>query len=843
MTDRCRYEPYLVEIESKLAELTLSEKVQLCHASSKFAVSGIERCGIPDMVMTDGPHGVRREISQDSWDPVDTDDDFATYLPTGTALAATWNPEMGRLHGKVLGAEARERGKDVILGPGFNIIRSPLCGRNFEYYSEDPYLICQLVVGAVEAIQAEGTAACAKHLACNSQELNRHGVNAMPSERALREIYLPGFKAAVDAGVLTVMAAYNFFRGQWCCQNDTLLNDILKTEWGFDGAVISDWNGVHENTYEPAHNGMDIEMGTEKPFDEYYLASPFLDAVENGEIDEEVLDDKVRRYLYVMYSIGAMGDGVGRRPAGSCNTAEHQAAALAIAEEAIVLLKNDNQVLPLSKDLQKVLVVGDNAVTAHHGGGASSAVKALYEITPLDGIRKVLDESVEIEFCPDPAPAAGHPIPTTILSPADLGAGVNGWRGKVYDQRSAIEGVGPVVEVALNEIDLSWHDRLPDGVEDDINWRIDFTTTLTAPEDGLYTFILEGAQEACLYLEDTPLIQRYESESEPNVASVAIDLKKGELYNLFIYVMPKTVKSKKVVRLKWLCPGDDAGTSLDELTVKASDADAVIYVGGLTHQQDTEGKDKPSMSLPGRQDEIIPALAQVNDNFVALMVGGSPYAMPWVEHVPAIVHMWYAGMEAGNAAAKILFGDISPSGKLPFTFPVKLEDSPAHHLNDYNKDTCYYKEDIFVGYRWFDQRSIEPLFCFGHGLSYTQFEYSDLDISTETDGTVIVSFRLTNSGESAGAETSQLYLRDCECSVARPPQELKGFKKIHLQPGESRTVPMELSHNDLAFFHPSKREWTVEDGVFDVYIGRSSRDHHLTGSFEFTNKKKVTGIL
>jgi len=828
------FEPYTDQIEKKLNELTLAEKVQLCHASSKFAVKGIARVGIPDMVMSDGPHGVRREISHDSWDPVETEEDYGTYLPTGTAVAATWNREMGKLHGTVLGREARDRGKDVILGPGFNIIRTPLCGRNFEYYSEDPYLISQYVADVVPAIQAEGTAACAKHFACNSQELNRHRVNATPSERALREIYLPGFKTAVDAGVLTVMGAYNLFRGQWCCQNDTLLNEILKNEWGFSGATISDWNGVTKNSYEPAYNGMDIEMGTNKPFDKYYLAEPFQKAIEAGEIEEEILNDKVRRYLFVMYSIGAMGEKANTRPIGERNTQANQAAALKISEEAIVLLKNDNNVLPLRKDVKKVLVVGDNAVAVHHAGGASSAVKALYEITPLEGIKNLLGEQVEVTYLPDPEPADGFSIPTTVLSPADLGAGVNGWKGEIYNQRGWPEGQLPVKEFAVNEIDFAWDKELPVGIEIEDEWRILFSTTLTAPQDGVYRFILHGAADAGLSVNRNPLILRSETNIGSEVVSAAIELKKGEAYDLGLYIMPRLVDSRKRVQLNWILPGDEDGVSLDALMAKATEADVVIYVGGLTHQEDTEGKDKISLMLPGMQNDVIPALAQANDKFVALMLGGSPYAMPWVEQVPAIVQMWFAGMEGGTAVAKVLFGDVVPSGKLPFTFPVKLNDSPAHFLDDYNKDVCYYKEDIFVGYRWFDKREIEPLFCFGHGLSYTSFSYSDLQISMDDEKQVAVSFMLTNDGSVAGSEVAQLYLRDCDCSVKRPLQELKGFQKVYLQAGESKTVTMTLTSVDLSFFHPTKREWTVEAGAFEVYISSSSRDRRLTGSFEYT---------
>ncbi|WFB34544.1 glycoside hydrolase family 3 C-terminal domain-containing protein [Kiritimatiellota bacterium B12222] len=827
------YAPYTNEIESKLSELTLAEKIQLCHASTKFSVKGISRAAVPDMIMSDGPHGVRREISKDSWDPVDTEEDYSTYLPTGTAVAATFNPEMGERHGTVLGAEARERGKDIILGPGFNIVRSPLCGRNFEYYSEDPYHIVALVGGAVKAIQAQGTAACAKHFACNSQELNRNGVNALPSERALREIYLPGFKAAVDAGVLTIMGAYNFFRGQWCCQNDTLLNEILKKEWGFEGSVMSDWNGVHKNSYEPAYNGMDIEMGTEKPYEDYYLARGFREAIENGEIDEEILNDKVRRYLYVMYSIGAMGEKSATRPQGERNTPKHQQECLAIAEEAMVLLKNEGQTLPLSRNIKKLLVVGNNATTQHHAGGASSAVKALYEITPLEGVQKFLGDEVEIEYCPDPSPGAGFAIPTTVLSPADLGAGVNGWKGELFNSRHHNHPDQVIQHFAVNEIDYAWEKELPAELLAQHDWKVHFTTTLTAPEDGIYTFILTGCHNAGMTLNGAELIIRYEEDTDPEVTSIKVDLKQGVAYKLMVHIAPCFINLSKQVALTWISPLDASTTSLGDLEAKAQSADAVIYVGGLSHQLDTEGKDKPNMALPGMQDDVIPALAKANKNFVALMTGGSPYTMPWVDEVPAILHMWYAGMEAGTAAAKILFGEVNPSGKLPFTFPVNLQDSPGHYLNDYDKDVCYYKEDIYVGYRWFDQRKIEPLFCFGHGLSYSSFDYSELSISTSADSPATVSFKLTNTGKVAGAEVAQLYLHDCEASVGRPPQELKRFQKVWLEPGASETITFTLNEEDLSFFHPTRREWIAEKGEFEVRINSSSRDNRLNGTFTF----------
>ena len=383
--------------EALLAEMTLEERVSRCHSGSKFAVGPLPRLGIPEWTMSDGPHGVRREIRRDSWDFAEGVDDEATYLPTGSALAATWNPELARLHGEVLGAEARERGKDVILGPGINVVRTPLCGRNFEYYSEDPCLIAELVVPAIQGIQAQGVAACAKHFACNNQELDRNGVDARIDERTLREIYLPGFEAAVRrGGVLTVMGAYNLVRGQHACHHEHLINRILKGEWGFAGAVISDWGGTY-STYQAARFGLDVEMGSGEVWDNYHLARPFLEAIRAGHLDPALAADKARRVLRVMLASGVLDPAT--RPLGARNTAHHRAIARRIAQEAMVLLKNEGGVLPL-RGVRRLLVVGDNATLAHHAGGFSSGVRARYEITPLAGRRTNLGPEVEITYLP-----------------------------------------------------------------------------------------------------------------------------------------------------------------------------------------------------------------------------------------------------------------------------------------------------------------------------------------------------------------------------------------------------------------------------------------------------------
>ncbi len=811
------------KIASILCSLTLAEKVQLCHAGTKFSVKGIPEKGVPDIMMSDGPHGVRREISLDSWEPVDTDKDFATYLPTGTALAATWNAELGLLHGSVLGSESRERGKDFILGPGFNIIRSPLCGRNFEYYTEDPFLNSSMVKPAIEGIQAQGTAACAKHYACNSQELNRHGVNALPPERALREIYLPAFKAAVDAGVLTVMGAYNKFRGQWCCENATLLNQILKDEWGFEGLVVSDWAGVH-NTREAAHGGMDIEMGTSEDYvNGYHLGPDFLAALESGEIEESVVDDKVRRILLVLLRIGALEPK--GRPTGERNTKAHQQAALQIAREAITLLKNETSVLPLdSTKLKKLLVVGNNATAKHHLGGASSAVKALYEITPLEGIRNHLGESVDVEYLPDPQTDDGTPIPTEIMTVADAGAGVNGWRIEFCEL-----GKRDVVlhTAARNDLDLDWHDGPPKGIPAGLRWQAHAYGTITVPTAGLYTFVINGAHDGGINLDGNPFLMRFENEDEPKRNSARIDLRAGQVIEIEVQIAPHKIRSSKHVSLRWQTPGSHSGSNAEHILEQARAADAVIYVGGLSHSEDTEGKDKSGIDLPGDQDSLISQLAAANTNFAAVMVSGSPYAMPWIDQVPAIVQLWYAGMEAGTALADVLFGKVNPSGKLPFTFPVKLNDSAAHALDDYDQGVCYYKEGIFVGYRWHDLKEIAPLFPFGHGLSYTQFSYGNLQVSPANDGGQDVAFDLTNSGDRAGSEVAQVYVGLPDTEAAQPVRQLKGFQTVALAPGATTSVRIHLSADSLRYFHPTRRRWEADKGTHRIEVGSSSRDLRL----------------
>jgi len=806
-------------IDELMARMTLEEKVALCHAGSKFAVAANPRLGVPEFWMSDGPHGVRREISRDSWDPVETDQDFATYLPPGTALAATWNPAMARKFGEVLGAESRERGKDVILGPGINIVRSPLCGRNFEYYGEDPFHIAQLVVPAIQGIQSQDVAACVKHYAANSQELNRHGVDARMDERTLREIYLPGFKAAVvEGGCLTVMGAYNKFRGQFCCHNEYLVNDILKGEWGFAGSYISDWAGT-EDTVEAACHGLDIEMGTARAYEEYHLARPFREAIQRGELPVALVDDKVRRNLRVMFRIGMFDKG--RKP-GERNTDRHQQAALEIAREGIVLLKNDGDVLPLNKkETRKLVVIGDNATARHSLGGNSSAVKALYEVTPLEGLQKKLGDAVAIQYFRGYPPSNDEfeLIKAEYLGTADEGSGTHGWQARYHSNRD-FQGEADVARHE-GEIDFAWTGSM--GFE---GWQPGYfsavwKTTITPPQSGTYRFILEGVTQAALDLEGQRLIDRWENEGD-NIIGKSIALEAGRVYRLAVYLQATMPEGR--VRLTWVPPwfekrGDDAV----ELIEAVKQADAVLFFGGLNHQYDVEGCDRRDMTLPDGQNELLAQIAGLNPKTAVVLIGGSPVEMPWVGEVPAIVQAWYAGMEGGNAMADILFGDVNPSGKLPMTFPKALADSPGHALDDYAADVCDYKEGIFTGYRWFDAKGIEPLFPFGHGLSYTKFKHDNMTLK-KNDKCVLVSLDVTNTGSRRGAEVVQIYVGQPQCSIPRPVRELKGFAKVTLQPGETKRVEIPLGRDAFAFWNVEKNGWTIEPGEFVIEAGASSRD-------------------
>lgn len=688
-------------IEKLIKKMTLEEKVGLLHGNSKFYVAGVERLGIPEWSLSDGPHGVRAEINRHDWAYAGWTNDSASYFPTGTAFAAAWNPELAYRRGEVLGEEARWRKKDVLLGPGVNIIRSPLCGRNFEYMSEDPYMNSVLAVAYIKGLQSRDVACSVKHFAVNNQETNRTTVDVECSERALREIYLPAFKAAVqEGGALTVMAAYNKFRGEFCAENNYLVCKILRNEWGFDGVYVTDWGAAH-STIPSMEAGLDLEMGTLiDKYEDWYYANPLIEAVKSGKIPMSLVDEKVGDVLRVMIKTNVL-DPKKRFGPGSMNTKEHQQATYDAAAEAIVLLKNQNNLLPLDfSSIKSLAVIGDNATRKHSNGGLSSEIKAVYEVTPLEVLRAKWGDKVDIRF------AQGY--------------------------------------------------------------------------EKLSTFV-EGSNNG---------------QSSGTFSS-------------------KTQESDALLK---------------EAVEVARTSDVALLVCGLNHDYDTESFDRLNMDIPYGQVELIQEVVKANPRTIVVMIAGSPLNMAAVDICsPAIVWAWFNGMEGGNALVDVLSGKVNPSGKMPFTTPVSLDQSPAHALGNFpGRDLkVNYEEDILVGYRWFDTKGLPVVYPFGYGLSYTTFNYSNLNTDKKTydqADTIQATFTLTNTGDREGAEVAQLYVSDPVCSVMRPVKELKGFKKVFLKPGESRRITLDIPVSSLAFYSEAQSQFVVEPGEFILQLGASTSD-------------------
>lgn len=713
--------PIEVRVEDALKRMTLDEKIAVIHAQSKFSSPGVKRLGIPDFWTDDGPHGVRPDVLWDKWEQAGQTNDSCVAFPALTCLAATWNPAISRIYGESLGEEALYRRKDMILSPGVNIYRTPLGGRNFEYMGEDPYLASRMVVPYIQGMQSKGVAACVKHFALNNDEEYRHQVNVIVDDRALHEIYLPAFKAAVtEAGVWGIMGAYNLYKNQHNCHNQWLLNDILKRQWHFDGVVVSDWGGAHD-TRQAVENGLDMEFGTwtdglsfgtSDAYDNYYLASPYRKLIQDGTYTEKELNDKVRRVLRLFFRTNMNRN----RQFGSLCSEAHYDAARKIAAEGIVLLQNKGRVLPIDTlKARRVLVVGENAIKMMTVGGGSSSLKVQHEELPLDGLK------------------------------------------------ACLEGM---------------------------NIEVDYARGYVGDITGEYNGVTTGQQLA-------------DSRSPEELIAEAVD--------------------------------------------KARKADYVVFFGGLNKSdyQDAEGHDRKSYSLPYDQDKVVEALAKANKRLIFVNISGNAVAMPWKSSVPAIVQGWFLGSTAGYALADVLTGRTNPSGKLPFTWPASLNDVGAHKLNTYpgtwraDKKIIdeEYKEGIFVGYRWADKEKTKPLFAFGHGESYTSFKIGKAKASAAsitTADSLSFTVSVTNTGKVAGSETVQLYIHDCESSLPRPYKELKGFKKVYLQPGETKEVTITIGNDALSFYDDKAASWTTEPGQFEALIGNAS--DNIVSKVAFTLK-------
>ena len=726
------------KIDGIIGQMTLEEKVNMLHAKHMFVSAGVERLGIADMIYADGPFGIREEMQPDGWAGLGWETDKATFFPTGSALAATWSPELAYAYGTGMAREARFRGKDMILGPAINIQRIPTGGRTYEYLSEDPFLSARLAVGYTKGVQENGAAACLKHYALNNQENNRGTVNVIVGERAMREIYLPPFQAAVEeADAFGIMAAYNKVNGWWCAENDLLLNKILRDEWGFKGMVVSDWNGTH-STVNALKNGLNVEMPTKK-----FLGEALIDSVKAGLVTEELVNQRVREILRVRMAIAPI-------PAEKANkeiTSQppQQKIAYDVASKSIVLLKNEG-ILPLDLTTRPVIaVIGANAEQTMAQGGLGAGVKTLYEITPLQGLKNKIGDKAEILYAKAYEPE--------VFSYADM-----------------------------------FRKRTPE----------------------------EKEQQA----------------------------------------------REKAERVK--------GLEKEALEVAAK-ADIVLFIGGNNRSVETEGTDRTTIQLPSGQEGLLQKIAAANPRIVTVLTSGAPNDLRVVQPLSkALILSWFNGSEGGNALADVLVGHISPSGRLPFTLPVKLEDSPAYALRNYpqgkkgadvfanlvsgtektentppqtgenpkttehklNEDpnTAYYSEESLVGYRWFDTKKLPVMYPFGHGLTYTTFEYSTLTTDRENYGkkeVISLSLELKNTGRVAADEVVQAYVHRINPSVEWPAKELKAFARVTLAPGESRRVTLAIPVKSLQYWDEKLQAWNDDLCNIELQVGASAGDIRL----------------
>jgi beta-glucosidase len=806
-------------VEELLGKLTLKEKVALLSGKDLWNTVPIERLGIPSIVMTDGPHGVRAS-NPETGRVVGP----ATSFPTGVSMASSWNPELIERVGAALGEETRGMGCDILLGPCVNIVRVPLAGRNFESYSEDPYLAGRIGVAWVKGVQSRQVGASLKHFACNNQEIERLRGNSAIDERTLREIYLPAFEAIVkEAQPWTVMCSYNRINGVYASQNNHLLNEILREEWGFDGAVVSDW-GANHTTVESVKGGLDIEM----PGPAKYYGKLLLEAVRTWQIDEAVVDNAARRILRTILRSGRLDDSTSV-PTGAANTPEHQALARELAEESIVLLKNDNRVLPLHKDrIKSIAVIGPNAAEARIGGGGSSFLEPPYRVSPLDALKARLGDGVAIGYeqgCDNYTDLP--PLKSEYVTPA--GGSGHGLKAEYFDNTD-LSGK-PAHERIDQKLRYWWFGSSPaENVPAD-KFSARWTGQLTVPASGSYTFKVMNVGTCRLYVDGQLLIENRVPEvsmfdHSRATVSANLELAGGRAYEFKVEFVKLAGDDFALVEVSFgTTPGVGQAERIARAVELARKSDVAIIFGGMPEGFESEGGDRPHMELPGPQAELIRAVAAANQATIVVLNCGSPVAMPWLADVPAVLETFYPGQEGGNAIANILLGEVNPSGKLSTTFPKRLEDSPAF-INYPGGKEVLYGEGIFVGYRYYDKKDVEPLFPFGFGLSYTTFDYSQLQAPQESKigEPVHVSVTVKNAGDVHGKEVAQLYVGDKEASLPRPPKELKAFAKVTLLPGESTTVSFVLDRRAFAFYDPDQKGWCVEPGEYEILVGSSSRD-------------------
>jgi beta-glucosidase len=803
------------KIETLISQMTLEEKISLLAGADAWHTVPVKRLDIPVIKTTDGPMGARGADEPDA--------PTSACFPGGSALGATWNPDLVERVGKALADEVKSKGAHILLAPTVNIHRSPIAGRNFECFSEDPYLTSRMAVAYIKGLQSQGVGACIKHFVCNDSEFERQSISSEISERPLREIYLRPFQVAIrEAKPWAVMSSYNRINGTYACENDYTLLDILKGEWGFDGIVISDWYG----TYSPnvPKGGLDLEM----PGPARWMGEHALQAAQSGALSEDRLNDKVRRLLRTLEKAGAF-EHPDLQPEQAMDKPEHHQIAREAAAEAIVLLKNANDILPLDAgQVKSIAVIGESAVWASIMGGGSVRVSPHYVVSPLDGIRRRAGQA-QVSYALGCSIHQHLPLFNANWLTHDLTL--------QYFANRELAG-DPVQTQVTRKMELVWFGDTLSHVDPN-NFSVRLTGAFAAPDSGTFVLNLACLGKGRLFMDGQEVINLWDTSATPGGGSktAEIELAAGQSHELKIEFAAEPGPRWRNLRLG--CMPKPLADPIQAAAALACKSDVAIVFAGLTHEWEGEGFDRLDMELPGDQVKLIEQVAAANPNTIVVINAGSPVSMNWLDKVAAVVWPWYPGQECGNAIADVLFGDVNPSGKLPTTFPKRLQDNPAYINYPGENGQVYYGEGLFVGYRYYDKKDIAPLFPFGYGLSYTAFTYRNLVLDATGD-VIRVNVDVQNTGNRAGKETVQVYVRDVQSRLVRPEKELKAFAKVALDPGETKTVTFTLDQEALSYYDPAVKGWVAEAGEFEVLVGSSSRDIRLTGRLNFAGEAKAS---
>jgi beta-glucosidase len=806
-------------IQSILTQMTLDEKLAMLAGADLWYNVRNERLGIPAMKVTDGPNGARG-----------TEGDMApksAVFPVGVAMGATWNPELIEEIGQALADETKTKSSHILLAPTVNMHRTPLAGRNFECFSEDPYLTGKIAVGYIKGLQKEGIGACIKHFVCNDQEYERNTMSSEVRERALREIYLTPFRMAVEeAQPWSIMSGYNKINGTWASEHSYLLKDVLKEEWGFDGMVISDWMGTY--TENVAAGGLDYEM----PGPARWMHPDVVRAeMEAGNVTQDEIDDKIRRILRTIERVGVF-ENPEVLPETENDNPKHRALIRRTAEQAIVLLKNEHQTLPLAADkIETLAVIGPTAAQAQVLGGGSSRVNSHNTISPLEGIRTKIGEQVEVAYALGTSIRKGiHPLPNDWLTG-------DGFTFEFFENYT-LEGE-PIQTKVSKHSEFEFSTNFLENVPDHTCFAVRITGSFTAPEDGPYKLSFSGNGQRKIWINGE---QKSDGWTDEEVAMVPwggpsdqVDLNLARDEEVQIHIDFRFKGDMPWRRMEVACLPPEPANPIAEAVALAQEADKVVLFLGTTAEWEFEGGDRPNLDLPGEQIKLLDKIIAVNPNTIVVLTTAAPVIAEWADKVPAVIQSWYGGEEIGNAVADVLFGDVNPSGRMPQTWPKRLEDNPAFLNYPGENGKVYYGEGLFIGYRYYDTRQVEPRFHFGYGLSYTTFEYSNLQAAEKYahGDDIKVTVAVTNTGDRAGFEVVQLYVGDDECSLIRPNKELKAFQKVWLEPGETKTVELELDRMSLAFYDDGLSQWVTELGTFTLYVGAASNDIRLTCQVEW----------